>query len=140
MMWTWMSIIGCTEPRPREKREFTRFLVEADVFEIQRLVVDATQRRGNPVCEFSRLGHTASHERLHELIVFRARQPLEFVLFPGLFGEDFALGADEVPRKISYCAMKTLVRQGQAERDSGLIDDPLPAADAVGDLINVIVA
>src|SRR5690242_17016489 len=100
-----------------------RWSVETDVFEIQRIIVDAAQRWSNPVCEFSRLGHTAGHEGLHELIVLRAWQPFEFVFLPCLFGKHFAVDADEVSRKVSNLTMKSLVRQGQAERDSGLIDD-----------------
>src|ERR1700758_5663351 len=115
-----------------------RLSVETDVFEIQRIIVDAAQRWSNPVCEFSRLGHAASHEGLHEFIILRARQPFEFVFLPRFFGKHFAVDAYEVTRKISNFAMESLVRQGQAESDSGLIDDPLPAADAVGYLVNIV--
>src|SRR5690348_11635377 len=122
-----MSMIGCMKPHPvAETRNSCQLSVETDVFEIQRLVINAAQRRSNPICEFSRLGHAAAHEGLHEFVVPRARQPFGFVFLPRFFGQYSTLRADEVSCKISYRAMKTLVRQGQAEGDSSLIDDPLP--------------
>src|SRR5215469_823306 len=136
----WMSIIGCTKPHACSNPGLIGSSVEPDVFEMERLVVDTAERRSDPVCEFSRLGHAAAHEGLHEFIVFRARQPFEFVISPCLFGQHFAIGADEMPGKISNLAVKALVRQGQTKWNSSLIDYSLPAADAVRDFINVVVA
>src|SRR5207253_5066068 len=62
---------------------------------MQGLVVDAAERRRNPVRKLSRLGHPAAHQRLHEGVVLRTWQPFEFMLFPRLFGQCFAFGADE---------------------------------------------
>src|SRR5215472_12493577 len=131
-----MSIIGCMDPHPAETQAYG-LSVEPDIFEIQRFVIDAPERWRNPVGEFSRLGHAAGHKGLHEFIVLCARQPFEFVLLPRFFRKHFAVDADKVSCKVSDFAMKTLVRQGQTERDSSLINDPLPAADTVGDLVNV---
>src|SRR5439155_5798550 len=56
---------------------------------MQGLVVDAAERRRNPVRKLSRLGHPAAHQRLHEGVVLRTWQPFEFMLFPRLFGQCF---------------------------------------------------
>src|SRR5271163_4637193 len=61
-------------------------LVEADVFEIQRLAVDAADRRGNPVREFAEFGYAAGHQGLDIFVVGWAWEPFEFVLLPGFFG------------------------------------------------------
>src|SRR6516164_6944140 len=117
-----MSVIGCTKVRLYREAasELCCPSVETDVFEIQGLVVDAAERRCNPVRKLSRLAHPPAHQRLHEGVVFRTGQPLEFVLFPSLFRYDFAFGADEVAGKVSDFAMKAFVRQGQAEGNAGL--------------------
>src|SRR5438876_9122067 len=133
-----MSMIGCTKFRfTGRPRELCWPSVETDVFEMQGLVVDAAERRRNPVRKLSRLGHPAAHQRLHEGVVLRTWQPFEFMLFPRLFGQCFAFGADEQAGKVSNFAMKAFVRQGQAEGNAGLIDHSLPAADAVGNLVDV---
>src|SRR5438874_7624237 len=73
-----MSMIGCTKFRfTGRPRELCWPSVETDVFEMQGLVVDAAERRRNPVRKLSRLGHPAAHQRLHEGVVLRTWQPLD---------------------------------------------------------------
>src|SRR5207245_11461979 len=48
---------------------------EPDVFEVDRLAVDATRGRGDPVGELTPLGHRL-HQALDVLLVLRARLPL----------------------------------------------------------------
>src|SRR5205807_10034312 len=114
MIWTWISMIGCTALRLRADR-INLASVKADVLEIQGFIVDATERRGNPVGELSRLGGAAAHERLDKFIIFRAWQPFEFVLSPGFLDEHAAIVADEMVREVSDRSVKTPVRQGEAD-------------------------
>src|SRR5215469_8720772 len=106
-----MSMIGCTTLRLyRGRLSFCCPSVETDVLEIQGLIVDAAQRWRNPVGKFSRLGYAAGHEGLHEGIVFRAGQPIEFVLLPRLFVQNFTVDTNRVAGEVSNCAMKAFVR------------------------------
>src|SRR5713226_4858865 len=113
--------------------------VEAHVFEVERLAVDAFHRRSNPVGEFAELRDAAAHERLHVGIVLGTREPLEFMSLPLLFRQDFAARADEMTSEISDFAMKAFVRQGEAERNACFVDHALPAIDAGLDFLDVIV-
>src|SRR6185369_2168225 len=47
--------------------------IETYIFEVNRLAVDASRRRSNPVRKFSRLQHL-SHQRLHILMILCRRQ------------------------------------------------------------------
>ena len=62
------------------------------------------------------------------------------MLLPGFFGQHFAFGANEVAGEVPDRAMKAFVGQAQAKSDPSFIDDALPAANAVRDLIDVVVA
>src|SRR5690349_11709156 len=95
--------------------------VETHVLEVEGLAVDAFHGRRNPVGEFSELRYTAAHERLHVGIVLGTGEPFEFVSLPLFLGEDFAGGADEMSCEISDFAMKAFVRQGEAERNAGIV-------------------
>src|SRR5690242_1924394 len=55
--------------------------VEANVFEIGRLAVDADRGGGNPVRELARFDHSA-HERSDERAIVGRRQPLVFARLP----------------------------------------------------------
>src|SRR5882762_7401993 len=114
--------------------------VEADVLEIERLAVNPFYWGSDPVGEFAEFGDSAAHKGLHVSIILRAGEPLEFVGLPLFFGEDFARGADEMPRKIANFAMKAFVRQRQAEGNPGFVDHALPAIDSGLNFFDVIVA
>ncbi len=115
-------------------------LVEADVLEVEGFAVYAFYRRRDPVGEFSWLGDAAAHKGLHVSIILRTRQPLEFVVLPLSFGEDFAVGADEMAGEIADFAMKAFVRQRQAEGNCGFVDHALPAINSGLNLFDVIIA
>src|SRR6267143_5889177 len=141
MMWTWMSMIGCRSSCP--STEFKRsFLcsIEANVFKVQRLIIHPARRGSNPIRKFTGLDDPAAHKRLHEGMVLGSRQPLGFAFLPGFLAQDFSFGADKVSREIADFAMEALVRQVQTEGNTGIVDDPLPAAHAIGNLLNIIIA
>src|SRR5678816_3856085 len=64
---------------------------ETDVFEIDRLLVDAHSRRRDPGGVLAGLEHRV-HQRGDEGEVGRARQPLAFLCLPFLVAHDAALG------------------------------------------------
>src|SRR6267142_896441 len=141
MMWTWMSMMGCRSSRP--STEFKRSLlrsIEANVFKVQRLIIHPARRRSNPIRKLAELDDAAGHERLHEGMVLGSRQPLGFTLLPGFFAQNFSFGADKVSREIADFAMEAFVRQGQTERNTGIVDDALPAGHAIGNLFDVVIA
>ena len=45
-----------------------------------------------------------------------------------------------MPREIADLAVKSLVWQGQSEGNSCIVNHPLPAANSIGNLINVVIA
>ena len=61
-------------------------LVEADVFEVDRLAIDADYRRRNPVGKLARLDD-ASHQAGDELAIALRRQPFVDVFLPLLLGQ-----------------------------------------------------
>ena len=97
--------------------------VEAHVFEIEGLVVDAACRRRNPVGKLARLGDT-SHERCHEGAIGCARQPAVDVRVPLFRADHVALGIDVRRCKRPDLAMECLVRHlepGPERKDRPLL-------------------
>src|SRR6266404_4459369 len=140
MMWTWMSMMGCRSSRP--STEFKRSLlrsIEANVFKVQRLIIHPARRGSNPIRKLAELDDTAAHERLHEGMILGSRQPLGFTFLPGFLAQNSSFGADKVSREIADFTMEALVRQGQTERNTGIVDDALPAGHAIGNLFDVII-
>ena len=86
--------------------------MEANVFKVQRLIINPARRGSNPIRKLAGLNDTAAHERLHEGMVPGSRQPLGLSFLPGFPAQDFSFGADEVSREIADFPMETLVRQG----------------------------
>src|SRR6266446_6495546 len=136
MMWTWMSMMGCRSSRP--STEFKRS-IEANVFKVQRLIIHPPRRGSNPIRKLTELDDTAAHERLHEGMVLGSRQPLGFTLLPGFLAQNFSFGADKVSREIADFAVKALVRQGQTEGNTGIVNDALPAGHAIGNLFDIVI-
>src|SRR6267142_3657459 len=140
MMWTWMSMMGC---RGRVLRRnlgvHSCESIEANVFKVQRLIIHPTRRGSNPIRKLTELDDTAAHERLHEGMILGSRQPLGFTFLPGFLAQNFSFGADKVSREIADFTMEALVRQGQTERNTGIVDDALPAGHAIGNLFDVII-
>ena len=60
--------------------------------------------------------------------------------FQDFFGEDNAFGADVSAGEISDFAVEAFVGERELEGDAGVVDDFLPAGDAVFDLADVVVA
>src|ERR1700704_2666439 len=114
--------------------------MEANVFKVQRLIIHPARRGSNPIRKLPKLDDAAAHERLHEGMVLGSRQPLGFTFLPGLLAQDFSFGADKVSREIADLAMEALVRQGQTEGNTGIVNDALPAGHAIGNLFDVVVA
>src|SRR5882762_7371805 len=141
MMWTWMSMMGCRSSRPpAESKGSLLSSMEANVFKVQRLIINPARRGSNPIRKLTELNDTAAHERLHEGMVLGSRQPLGLPFLPGFLAQDFSFGADKVSREIADFAMEALVRQGQTEWNAGIVDDALPAGHAIGNLFDVIIA
>jgi hypothetical protein len=111
-----------------------RCSVETDVFEVERLSIDATDGWRDPVCRFAGFDYPASHERLHEGFIRGTRQPGGLVSFPCFFGQDFAFGANVPSAEVADGPVESLMRQPEAEGNSGLLNDAIPAFHARLDL------
>src|SRR5947199_4535489 len=104
------------------------------------LIVYPARRRSNPIRKLARLHDSSAHQRLDIGIILGAREPFELVVLPCFFAQNFSIGAYKLPREIADLAMETFVRQGQPEGHAGIINYPLPAANSIGNLIDVVIA
>src|SRR5271163_1041711 len=114
--------------------------IEPHIFKIQRLAVDSSKGRRDPVRKFPWFDDAPRHQRLHKLFVRGAWQPFVLAVLPGLCGQDVTVHADVMSRKIADRAVKAFVRQLQFKGNSCLIDHALPACHAIRNLFDVIVA
>src|SRR5260370_11286226 len=136
-----MSMIGWRDRGPSPKfacRSGT--LIESNVFKVQSLIVNSARRRSNPIRKLARFHDSPAHQRLDVGIILGIREPFEFVALPRLFAQDFSIGAYKMPCEIADLAMEALVWQGQPEWNARIINHPLPAANSIGNLIDVVIA
>ena len=113
--------------------------IEANVFEIEGLLVDATNGRRDPIGEFTGLDDASSHEGLDESAVCVIGQPAVAAIVPGFLGEHFPVGADVMAGEIANGAVETLVGEGEEEGDAGFFDDAVPAVDAALNFTDIVV-
>src|SRR6267142_5716802 len=113
--------------------------MEANVCKVQRLIIHPARRGSNPIRKLTGFNDTAAHKRLHEGMVLGSWQPLGLSFLPGFLAQNFSLGADKVSREIADFAMEALVRQGQPEGNTGIVNDALPAGHAICNLLDIII-
>src|SRR5258707_7167420 len=102
----------------------------ADVFELERLPVDAAGGRCDPVGYLARLVHRL-HERLDVLDIARRRQPLALALLE-LLGRDEVAGNIEGRAGVdALVAVEAAVRQDEAQPrgDAALFEPAGPLVD-----------
>src|SRR5260370_4871664 len=120
-------------PRPRA-------LVESHVFKVQRLTVKPACRRSNPICKLAWLHDSSAHQRLDVSIILGTWEPLEFVILPSFFAQNFSIRTYKVSREIANRAMETFVRQGQPEPNAHIINHPLPPPNSISTLFDIVIA
>src|SRR5262252_187318 len=97
--------------------------VEADVFVVERCVVDADLGRCNPCGHLARLGD-APHQAADKAAVLGRRKPIALAPAPFLIGDRVPLGIGLNPRPNTDRAVEASARQPESEIISSLGEKP----------------
>src|SRR6266852_1919406 len=136
-----MSMMGSRDRRPSPKlAPQLGALIESNVFKVQRLIVNSARRRSNPIRKLARLHDSSTHQRLDVRMILGIREPFEFVVLPRLFAQNFSIGAYKMPCEITDRSMEAFVWQSQPEWNARISNHPLPAAYAIGNLNDIVIA
>src|SRR5215510_6696536 len=112
---------------------------QADVFEIDRLAVDASRGRRDPAGEAAALGHRP-HQALDVRLIRLGGQPRVLVRVPCGFAEHKAVRRHLDLGEQADRAAETPVRQPELEVDLVLLDDLVPPVDPALTIGDVVVA
>src|SRR5205823_7227135 len=103
-----------------------------------RQAFDSPDGSRDPVCKLSRLNH-AAHQRLDIGVVGGTGQPAARLAIPFLSRQHPSIGTDGMAGEISDLPVKSKVRQREAERDSELLGNTVPAVQAGLNLADIVV-
>src|SRR5271155_3421480 len=110
-----------------------------DVLEVDRLQIDATNRRRDPSGNLAR-PRLRIHQRRNQLRIRLRRKPLRVAFLPFISRNDLSTRSDVDAAELADRAMKAPVRQLQLELDPGLADDLVPAHQRALAVADVCVA